>query len=615
MKFLSKSYRTYSVKWLIQRVIIVIKEGRFPQIGFVDAFKNMIFMSGSEKKLPSSSGKDIFEREIPPISYIEIKIPEAEKNAHLINNYFDCIYLLNLNHRTEKRLKSIFLLKKLGIKAKIVDAVNGSLSPYKDDYERYMMIPLGEKYAHPLEKELKRKMITSPGAWGVLMSEKVIFTDALKNNYKRILILEDDMIFIKDFHNRFSSFINEIDDDWKIIALGATQHTWFFPGSLFYKDPSINAYDKDQKFYYPMRTDGAFALGFDHSVFQYILDQTGKMNCAFDSGPVRAAYKKYKTKCFVCQPNLIIADVSTSDIRCGRNQEDFSRKMNWDLKLYDQNTYDELVSVIMPAYNAERTIEKSIRSVLMQTYKNLELIIVDDGSTDKTESIVREIATEDHRIIFQRNDQNKGCYFVRNDALRLSKGKYIAIQDADDISLNNRLEKQLIPLVSGNALVSFSLFIRSRCSIEELDLLNQAEMIELVNIRRVKVNGKYEYLDRPNLALATSVFKRELFEKYGLFWESRFSADAEFLERIFYHEFGISFNHPNGNVHSFISKEKKKQDAFILLDELLYISPEMAETNLSKKYEINGQLRNEYVENYRARLSGEFVYQYPSFKE
>jgi glycosyltransferase involved in cell wall biosynthesis len=319
------------------------------------------------------------------------------------------------------------------------------------------------------------------------------------------------------------------------------------------------------------------------------------------------------TKCFVCQPNLIIADVSTSYIREGRNQEEFSVKMKWDLNLYDRKKHNELVSVIMPAYNAEKTIEKSIRSVLMQTYNNLELIIVDDGSTDNTEAIVRKLAAEDKRIIYKRNEQNRGCYFVRNDALRLSRGKYIAIQDADDISIKTRIEKQLIPLVSGNAFVSFCLFLRSRCSVEELDLNNQDAMMELVMNRRIKINGKYQYMDRPNLALATSVYSRELFEKYGLFWESRFGSDGEFLERVFFHEFGKTFNDSQGNAHSYITETKMIQDAFILLDELLYISPAMQESNISLKYEIKGQERKEFVDKYRSRLAGEFDYQYPVF--
>ena len=203
--------------------------------------------------------------------------------------------------------------------------------------------------------------------------------------------------------------------------------------------------------------------------------------------------------------------------------------------LYDRKKYNELVSIIMPAYNAEKTIEKSIRSVLLQTYDNLELIIVDDGSTDKTPDIVQEIAAQDKRIIFHRNEQNRGCYFVRNDALRLSKGKYIAIQDADDISMKSRIEKQLIPLVSGNALMTFSLFLRSHCSPDELDLSDQEGLRKLVESRRVMIDGKYPYLESYNLARPPRCIKESCSINTACLG-SCFGSDNEFLERIFFNE-------------------------------------------------------------------------------
>ena len=67
----------------------------------------------------------------------------------------------------------------------------------------------------------------------------------------------------------------------------------------------------------------------DHSVFQLIIDEIDKMNCSFDP-LIRAVYQKYQDKCYVCQPNRIIADVSTSDIRSGLNQEEYSATMKWD---------------------------------------------------------------------------------------------------------------------------------------------------------------------------------------------------------------------------------------------------------------------------------------------
>lgn len=101
----------------------------------------------------------------------------------------------------------------------------------------------------------------------------------------------------------------------------------------------------------------------------------------------------------------------------------------------------ELVSVIMPTYNCGRFIQESINSVLAQTYNNWELLIVDDCSTDDTESIVR--GYKDKRIRYWRNAQNEGAALTRNKALREAKGKYIAFLDADDLWLPEKLEKQI----------------------------------------------------------------------------------------------------------------------------------------------------------------------------
>jgi len=346
MRFLENIYKPYSIKWFIQRTIMIVKERRLPQIGYFLRLKPKEITRVQESK-PTESLRTVadiqYNNTYLPISRSEVKIPESQKKSNLINTYFDCIYLLNLKNRSEKRLKSILQLEKTGINAWIVDGIDGYQQPHKEEYEQYYNLPLYEKDAHPLEFRLKRKCISSPGAWGVLKSKKMIFLDAHKNQYRRILILQDDLIFIKDFHSRFSSFINNIDDDWKIIALGATQHKWDIPDYLSYQDQAIKDYDPHQKFYYPLITDGAFALGYDSSVFPLIIHEIDKMNCSFDSGAVRAVYAAYPGKCFVCQPNLIIADVSTSDIRSGRNQAEFSAKIKWDLSLYDYHVTDEVL--------------------------------------------------------------------------------------------------------------------------------------------------------------------------------------------------------------------------------------------------------------------------------
>lgn len=104
---------------------------------------------------------------------------------------------------------------------------------------------------------------------------------------------------------------------------------------------------------------------------------------------------------------------------------------------------EKLVSVIMPTYECSSYIGKSIRSVQAQTYRNWELIIVDDYSRDGTAAIVMELSKNDDRIKYYQNSSNSGAAASRNKALRLAKGKWIAFLDSDDIWESEKLERQI----------------------------------------------------------------------------------------------------------------------------------------------------------------------------
>ena len=100
-----------------------------------------------------------------------------------------------------------------------------------------------------------------------------------------------------------------------------------------------------------------------------------------------------------------------------------------------------IVSVVMPAYNVELYVEEAVRSILNQTFRDFEFIIVDDGSTDRTPEILRTFTDPRIRLLF--NEKNEGNYPARNRGCRLARGKYIAVMDADDVALPERLEKQV----------------------------------------------------------------------------------------------------------------------------------------------------------------------------
>ena len=117
-----------------------------------------------------------------------------------------------------------------------------------------------------------------------------------------------------------------------------------------------------------------------------------------------------------------------------------------------------LVSIITPAFNSEKFIAETIRSVQNQTYKNWEMIIVDDRSIDNTLSIVREMARNDTRVKVHSLEKNSGTGLARNVALTKCSGRYIAFLDADDLWKPQKLEKQLYFLSANNVPFTFSFY-------------------------------------------------------------------------------------------------------------------------------------------------------------
>lgn len=107
------------------------------------------------------------------------------------------------------------------------------------------------------------------------------------------------------------------------------------------------------------------------------------------------------------------------------------------------------ISVVVPTYNREKLIKKTVQSLLKQTYDNLEIIIIDDGSTDNTEEVINEFA--DKRIKYIKLKKNKGACHARNVGIKKSKGKYITFLDSDDVYYKDKVKMQYENLISNNS--------------------------------------------------------------------------------------------------------------------------------------------------------------------
>jgi glycosyltransferase involved in cell wall biosynthesis len=114
----------------------------------------------------------------------------------------------------------------------------------------------------------------------------------------------------------------------------------------------------------------------------------------------------------------------------------------------DKESHSHLVSVVIPAYNAEATIDDTLRSVRSQTHRNLEIIVVDDGSTDRTTSVVKAHAAIDGRVTLIAHE-NAGVAAARNAGWRSARSALIAFVDADDLWAPSKIERQLDVILSG----------------------------------------------------------------------------------------------------------------------------------------------------------------------
>jgi len=143
-----------------------------------------------------------------------------------------------------------------------------------------------------------------------------------------------------------------------------------------------------------------------------------------------------------------------------------------------------LVSIIMPSYNTAPYIAESIQSVIDQTYKDWELIIVDDCSTDNTDEVITSL--HDERIRYFKNKKNGGAAVSRNKALRKAKGKWIAFLDSDDLWNPEKLEKQIAFMKENGYAFSYTNY-------EEIDADGNKTGVRVTGPKKITKSGMYNY--------------------------------------------------------------------------------------------------------------------------
>ncbi|OCH66538.1 hypothetical protein A6E00_12395 [Vibrio diabolicus] len=229
--------------------------------------------------------------------------------------------------------------------------------------------------------------------------------------------------------------------------------------------------------------------------------------------------------------------------------------------------YEPLISIMMPAYNAEKGIAYSICSVLSQTYKNWELIIVDDGSTDKTASIIKSFS--DKRIKLYQFKENQGRGAARKKCLSECKGDFYAMLDADDWIFPDKLKRQ-VEIMNENQDISL---VSSGMSITDGENLIIGK--RQLNSEEVHESAPYKTIGIPH---GPCMFRSEIANDYTYDVNFKLAQDVDFLRHI--------------------SNGKK----YLVTKDIHYVYSEIDSVKLSKV--IKG-----YIYNARSYLK--FSYKYP----
>jgi len=170
------------------------------------------------------------------------------------------------------------------------------------------------------------------------------------------------------------------------------------------------------------------------------------------------------------------------------------------------------ITVVMTAYNTGHLVEGAVKSVLAQTHKNLELMVIDDASTDDTLSVLEELAKSDERLRVFHSPNNHGTYWSKNWCLSQANGEFVAFHDSDDLSDPTRLQTQLGAMLDGGGVAAVT------CRWRRVDSEGNPLVIDGLPSRMA--------------AISLMIDREKVVGKTGFFDSVRISADTEFITRI-----------------------------------------------------------------------------------
>lgn len=343
---------------------------------------------------------------------------------------FDAAFVLNLRRKAERYETLAQQLRALGISVERWPGVDGNSPEVVAEWRRYISRGLESD----LDRRLGRRAIQSPGAWAYLTGLRSLLVEAKRRRLGRIALFDDDVHLHTDFSERLRSVAAKTPDDQNVLFLGATQRNW--QGVEI-----VEGFHRPNEF-----TDGSFAVIIDHRVFDELISHIDDREAPFDAGPLREVVLADPDRASVVHPPLVVPDVTVSDIRSGRNQEDFAAMARWRLQEFptlgagNSRAPRPLASILIDVSDDHWVSPQTWASVQRQSFPDFEIVLLDRTTTTSGRETLLRLARADTRTRLLDGSGLIGRVEALNALVASARGEAILVQPTNLVAHRQRVE-------------------------------------------------------------------------------------------------------------------------------------------------------------------------------
>ena len=264
------------------------------------------------------------------------------------------------------------------------------------------------------------------------------------------------------------------------------------------------------------------------------------------------------------------------------------RRINFNTSIYPYFNFNKCkvlenqpkITIIMPVYNRCELLKQAIDCILNQTYENIELIIINDNSTDESMTIISQYI-DFPNVIILCNNENYGCYTSLNLALNLSNGDYITTHGSDDISFQDRYMKIITEMITNDLLMCGTFIFRSHFPKFDFDISDVEGIFTKIITQNLLNKNHTSECCKSLVSLGTLVYKKSVFDKLGIYKNVRKGGDMIFFEQYLKHYEDVTFNELDCS-HRYLTKYNKGKH-YKIIDEIMYMSAEMNGDNITSQ--------------------------------